>query len=485
MAPFNKRQIGYIQAVAGRQQHTTLKSGFVDYQLSSKDNVPFVYQARAVRKAIGSGLFSSDPDAKSLLIHHWLIDNEEMCHDSRGVHNNSVLDTSDVQAHGFGVGCGGNYTTLRVFDAKCAENTHALSGYPTDVTGTVTQTPNDTRISSTMRATPDGYLRSTNLRFRFTLPTIIPQVTWDQISDSFNHDVRLVYEGSGGPLTQDFLNTSANFEWWQKAFELYQKGTFDANDPALTSIAGTSWATLGSFVRGALTDDVRKHFREAVSAVRENKPMGQDHYEFRWIVWRNKRPTFPWTATEGTGSGTNLEAIRDGASFRNPNYDLFVGQTGRKRGLIGYTGHPKLDSDNPYNLLNPAAEYYSGNYWNGTTWVEGGDNEDGRGVRLHPVGESGFTVDDLMTCRLNRDDYVIMKDVRFFLGKEHGKSHFEDTLHWDWNDPIDTNQENVLTSSTLNDKNFRWHMTLIGTSNGKSPVVLNQHVRWTTKMESG
>merc|ERR1712159_427811 len=96
-----------------------------------------------------------------------------------------------------------------------------------------------------------------------------------------------------------------------------------------------------------------------------------------------------------------------------------------------------------------------------------------------PTGDKGFTVDDLLTCRINRDDYVVMKDVRFFLGKEHGKSHFEDHLHWDWNDPIDTTEDNVLSSPTLNDKNYRWRMTLIGTSNGKEPVILNHHIRWT------
>jgi hypothetical protein len=491
MAPFNKRQIGYIQAVAGRQQHTTLVCGTVDGQISSKDltnpsnNLP--YQARNVRKAIGHGLTSSDVDAKSLLIKHYYLDSPERCHDSRGSHNDAVLDTTDITGNGVNIGSGGTGHVLNVFMAKCAENTYSGSAPISEVTGTVANVPTADRVPSESRATPDGYLKSTDVRFRFTLPTIIPQVSWDMVKDSFDHDIRLLFEGSVGSsgAIQDVSNTSANLEWWQKAFDLYQQGKFDINDSTLTSIAGATLAGLSELDRGRFTDDARKHFREAVSAVRENKPMGQDHYEFRWIVWRNKRPTVPWTATYAQGSGTNLESIRDGASFRNPGYDLFVGQSGRKRGLIGYTGHPKLDSDNPYNLLNPTAEYYSGEYWNGAAWVEGGDNADGRGARLHPIGEASFTPDDLMTVRLNRDDYVIMKDVRFFLGKEHGKSHFEDTLHWDWNDPIDTNQENVLTSTTLNSKNFRWHMTLIGTSNGKSPVILNHHVRWTTKMESG
>merc|ERR1712159_144811 len=231
------------------------------------------------------------------------------------------------------------------------------------------------------------------------------------------------------------------------------------------------------FVKGGMpAGTVPNSIQSLLSQYNLKHPMGQDHYEFRWIVWRNKLPTVPWTATNAHNS-TNLEAVRDGASFRNPAYDLFMGQTGRKRGLSGYTHHPKLDSN--LTVSDPNAEKYSGKYWNGAAFVNGGL------AATQPVGEDELTVDDLMTMRLNRDDYVIMKDVRFFLGKEHGKSHFEDTLHWDWNDPIDTDDTNVLMSPTLYNKNFRWNMTLIGTSGGKSPVIINECLRWTTKMESG
>lgn len=174
-----------------------------------------------------------------------------------------------------------------------------------------------------------------------------------------------------------------------------------------------------------------------------------------------------------------MDAIRDGFSLRNPGYDLFVGQTGRKRGFLGYTLNENLDKDNDVDAVS--TEKYLGAHANPGN-PTGSFSTNGT---FKPLTEDDMTVDDLLTMRLNRDDYVIMKDVRFFLGKEHGKSHFEDTLHWDWNDPIDTPRENVLSSPTLNNKNFRWNMTLIGTSGGKNPVVINECVRWTTKMTSG
>jgi hypothetical protein len=452
MAPFNKRQIGYIQAVAGRQQHTTLVSGQVDGQISSQASTGNAYKIQQARKCIGMGLTSSDADAKSLLIAHWTLDDPELCHDARADHNNAVLEAADVSGNDMFIGCGTQESkVLRVFHAKCAENTYSGSVPNSNVLTTMTQEPNDTLIPSTQRATPDGYLRSTDIRFRFTIPS----------------NPRASTDGSVGSLfpTADQLgitNTDESAGLTVTQYESFVKGVpAHPTNPSQGTIADTS------------------AFHAMINQWNATHPMGQDHYEFRWIVWRNKHPTVSAKADNAEGSHTNLEAIRDGASFRNPGYDLFVGQTGRKRGFIGYTKHPKLDSNATTNRTNPASELYSGQFWNGSGWANGGEP-----AQL-PTGEDAFTVDDLMTMRLNRDDYVVMKDVRFFLGKEHGKSHFEDTLHWDWNDPIDTNQSNVLSSTTLNNKNFRWHMTLIGTTNGKNPVILNQHVRWTTKMESG
>merc|ERR1712164_214089 len=208
-----------------------------------------------------------------------------------------------------------------------------------------------------------------------------------------------------------------------------------------------------------------------------SNPTGQDHFEFCWIVWRTKKVNTPSAmTTDGDGGNikdVNLDLIRDGVSFRNPAYDLFMGQTGRKRGFLGYTYNTNLDKEKTTSLGAEKSEQYTGAYWNAASGASDKFTVAVGNDALQPSGEASLTVDDLMTMRLNKDDYVVMKDVRFFLGKEHGKSHFEDTLHWDWNDPIDTPHENVLSSPTLNNKSYRWFMTLLGTSGNKTICSLN------------
>lgn len=410
MAPFNNRQIGYIQAIAGRQQHVTLRSGQLQGQISSGDAVDASLKPQTLDTSRVNGGYASGTaaDAKSLLLYTYNLDQQTLGFDSRTEQNNNKLEPADFTNlipfnHGFG-----NGINMDVFNASVQGSREVTGSHDISNAGELVRNPNV--IPSTVRATPDGFLNSTDVKFRFTLPT-----------------------------------------------------------------------------RGL--------------AAHSENPMGASHYEFRWIVWRNKRPTMPVHATntdsattdtvDGVsgvriGGATTMEAIRDGCSFRNPCYDFFKGQTGRKRGFLGYTLSEKLDAEKS-PTENPS-EQYSGYRLNSTSNGFVNDSSDARTTKHTesiPVTEAALTVDDLLTMRLNRDDYVIMKDVRFFLGKEHGKSHFEDVLHWDWNDPIDTPFENVLASPTLNDKNYRWHMTLIGTSGGDDPVILNQSVRWTTKMESG
>ena len=407
MAPFNQRQIGYIQAIAGRQQHRTLIAGNQNQKITSEGISHATYKPATIDTTLVSGGVSgtssdgnNDDRAKSLLLHTWHLDNTELGFDSRSKHNNSKLESDDFNGlKNCEAGCG-NVTSLEVFNAE-VKGSHVLSASDnvnTNASADGQLLRNPERISSAVRATPDGFLNSTNVKFRFTLPG--------------RH----------------------------------------------TPVSGTA-------------------------------PMGSDHYEFRWIVWRHKRPTMAHDA-DTTTNHTNLEAIRDGVSFRNPGYDFFMGQTGRKRGFLGYTMNEDLDKDKVQDV--PNGEVYCGyrrsadgaslvntdNLVDAT--IDGKNPKDGI-----PAYETKFTVDDVMTQRINRDDYVIMKDVRFFLGKEHGKSHFEDTLHWDWNDPIDTPDACVLGSPTLNNKNYRWHMTLMGTSGADSPCVLLSNIRWTTKMESG
>ena len=107
------------------------------------------------------------------------------------------------------------------------------------------------------------------------------------------------------------------------------------------------------------------------------------------------------------------------------------------------------------------------------------------GEKLFPDGEASLTHRDLMTLPLNKNDYVVMRDVRFFLGQSQGKSHFEDVFDFDFNDPINTADADLLSSDTLSNKNYRWHCVIIGTSNGKDPVHLNYEIRGTTCVQSG
>lgn len=403
MAPFNKRQVGYIQAIAGRQQHTTLICGRDDGMISNKDDVttvPAINKPKALdeSKIYGGGFGSSgkDADAKSLLMYTWHLDKPELGWDSRTKHNNDRLEVEDfTNLRAVSTG-NGNFESLNCFDTPVRGYVNAAQAE----TNNAEYVRNPEWIDSTHRATPDGFLNSTDIKFRFTLPQ------------------------------------------------------------AVDNASGVS-------------------------------PMGQNHYEFRWIVFRTKKPTLHSDAT-ANGYHSNLEQIRDGVSFRNYAYDLFMGQTGRKKGLLGYTFNPKLDQATAINgsgegsgAATTPSELYAGYFTEDGTSLINTSSKVASGA-IAPTGETeGMTLDDLLTCRLNRDDYVVMKDVRFFLGKEHGKSHFEDHLHWDWNDPIDTPHDNVLSSPTLNNKNYRWKMMLIGTSGGGNEVVLNHSVRWTTKMESG
>ena len=474
MAPFNKRQIGYIQAVAGRQQHTTLRAGQLDRQLKSTDTAGTSDKGAAffarpvnklynVRKARGGMVHteSTDDDAKQLLVHTWQLDRAPLAFDSRIEHNNNTLTPSDFSnLRGCWVGMG-QHTDLDVFNSPCATayaTTDAAGGvslnenapYTTTSAGRISKFDlNQDQLSSTVRASPDGYLHSTNVTFRFTLPTATP--------------------GTGA--VSSLLPT--------------------AEDLGLNNTDSTQGLTVdqyNDFTKGGTNAQISPSISALLDQYRSRHPMGQDHYEFRWIVWRNKRPTFHrWGDSNAANADvqntySNMDAIRDGFSLRNPAYDLFVGQTGRKRGFLGYTLNQNLDQDNDVDV--PSSEKYLGPN-SGTLDLQNTTPFYDTTARAHPLDEQALTVDDLLTIRLNRDDYVIMKDVRFFLGKEHGKSHFEDTLHWDWNDPIDTPTDNVLASPTLNNKNFRWNMTLIATSGGKHPVVLNECVRWTTKMTSG
>ena len=199
--------------------------------------------------------------------------------------------------------------------------------------------------------------------------------------------------------------------------------------------------------------------------------LGSPHYEFRIIVFRNKLPT--WTPNDGDRH--NRHTIREGVSLLNPNYDLFMGQTGRPRGFLGWRKSKNFDLGSEGDR-----EVYQGKKWtrNATSATDGVGE-------VFPAGEMLFTTKDYMTMPLNRNDYVVHTDQRFFLGKEHGKSHMEKEFHFDWNDFIDTPEEDLTTSPTLDKKNYEWAFMLLGTSNSTAAADLKLELRATTAMKSG
>ena len=359
----------------------------------------------------------------------------EMCQawDARGVHNNDVLEAGDFTAlASTDQGCGTYINQMRALDVPCV-----------DETGSDLDRPDDAWVSSTMRATPDGFLKSLNVKLRLTLPSNIPVAHPD-----FN-DIAAISDRTGPPVYND-----TDYE---------------------------------NFWRGSLADEKKaKAIQAALDIFGRSHPMHTPHYEFRLIMFRNRLPTY-----RATAGSNNLDAIRNGVSLLNPAYDLFMGQTGRPRGFVGYRTSPKLDKD--MDPTGSPAPYYSGKIWQSGAWTNGsipksaGDAGHGNttGAELFPAGENVFTHRDLMTMPLNKNDYVVMRDVRFFLGQAQGKSHFEDVFDFDFNDPINTADTDLCSSDTLADKNYRWHCIIIGTSNGKDPVHLNYEIRGTTCCQSG
>ena len=203
----------------------------------------------------------------------------------------------------------------------------------------------------------------------------------------------------------------------------------------------------------------------------DNGVLGSPHYEFRIIVFRNKLPG--WTPHDGVGH--DRHTVREGVSLLNCNYDLFMGQSGRCRGFLGWRKNKNFDLG-----LDGEREVYQGLNWGHTAVAAQAGQGD-----VFPPGEMLFTPKDYMTMPLNRNDYVVHTDQRFFLGKEHGKSHMEKEFHFDWNDFIDTPDADLTTSPTLDKKNYDWQFIILGTSNSTAAADLKLELRATTSMKSG
>lgn len=182
----------------------------------------------------------------------------------------------------------------------------------------------------------------------------------------------------------------------------------------------------------------------------------QPHYEYRWLVFRQRKPTLAPGHEMQTGD----------FQFLNWNYDLFNGYDGRPVGPAGWRKREKLDGTDVYVANARGSSITLAN----TTAKIG-----------YPATK--LSADDLMTLPVNDADYVFMRDERFFLGAEHGKSHYETVTRFDWNDPGSTS-DHRLTAGLDNGKNYRWFFIIIGTSNDTVTPNLNIDVRGTTSVTS-
>ena len=162
------------------------------------------------------------------------------------------------------------------------------------------------------------------------------------------------------------------------------------------------------------------------------------HQEYRMLVFRHKERQ---NADE-----------RFSENFSNPLYDMFLGPNNYKYGPLGFRNKTDLVGTNDYTGANSV-------------------NND---------------IQSLMTNMVNKEDYVFMKDVRFYLGKEYGGKHiYEDTFHWDHADPIATT-ETDLTKNDSNNKNYAWYVAFFCTTNGSAAADM-PYIRMdtTTHVTSG
>lgn len=170
-----------------------------------------------------------------------------------------------------------------------------------------------------------------------------------------------------------------------------------------------------------------------------------DHVEFRFIVFRARdRQHHLMTHAKDTN---------------NWLFNLFRGNRNHNIGFSGYERKEEASADLAYILNSTAAD--SGIY--------------------HVNSQ------DAMTAPINKESYVVMQDHRFYLGKEYGgKNIYEQSLHWDWKDPISTLSPDV--TETDNEKNYVWYMLLIASNNSmfnQDDPILSVRITGTTHMTSG
>lgn len=176
-------------------------------------------------------------------------------------------------------------------------------------------------------------------------------------------------------------------------------------------------------------------FLESVHAkLRLIQSIDADHSEYRMIVFRHKEKQ------------SHVQQLAE--NFSNPLYDLFHNTNGYKIGPLGYRNLESISGD---------INYQSG----------------------------AASMEDMITCMINKEDYMVMFDARMYLGKEYGGKHiYEKTFHWDHRDPMETPSADV--TETENNKNYTWYMLILKTDNDAS-VTANPYLRidCTTHVTSG
>lgn len=166
----------------------------------------------------------------------------------------------------------------------------------------------------------------------------------------------------------------------------------------------------------------------------------QSHQEYRMLVFRHKE--------------RQSDDPRFAENFANPLYDMFLASDNYKYGPLG--NRQKVDLDSGSN-----------------DYVD--------------VSNSNNDIQNMLTMMTNKEDYVFMKDVRFYLGKDYGGKHiYEDVLHWDHADPIAT-ESTDLSHNDSNNKNYTWYIAMFCTANSASWEADFPYVRFdtTTHVTSG
>jgi len=170
-----------------------------------------------------------------------------------------------------------------------------------------------------------------------------------------------------------------------------------------------------------------------------------DHVEFRMLVFRARDRQHHLSSH-----------LKDTNNFM---FNLFRGNQNHAIGFSGWQRKEEIDGNLNYNVS-------TGHTKSGILNVQN---------------------QDAMTIPVNKESWVVMRDHRFYLGKEYGgKNIYEDTFHWDWKDPIATSSDDV--TETDNEKNYTWYIMLIANNNSlvsQDNPTISIRFTGTTHMTSG